>query len=170
MNIFGPKSLSPILFYLFRGLSIMLLVLVVYIDLSFFTGNFTQENGRYFMDIPLTGTFIEGVYQFNIILTISFGLVFGAIFFFVLSNIFKALKQDIIFNRLAIRSLSYFTILNLVVGPVLYLLIHFVIMQKDNYRDIHNLMLHIIFGIVALFLTYIFKRGIQVQQENDLTI
>ncbi len=122
------------------------------------------------MDIPLTGTFIEGVYQFNIILTISLGLVFGAIFFFVLSNIFKALKQAIIFNRLAIRSLSYFTILNLVVGPVLYLLIHFVIMQKDNYRDIHNLMLHIIFGIVALFLTYIFKRGIQVQQENDLTI
>ena len=145
----------------------MTLLLVVYIDLSFITGNFTQENGRYFMDIPLTGTFIEGVYQFNIILTISLGLVFGAIFFFVLSNIFKALKQAIIFNRLAIRSLSYFTILNLVVGPVLYILIHFVIIQKDNYRDIHNLMLHIIFGIVALFLTYIFKRGIQ---ENDLTI
>ncbi len=122
------------------------------------------------MDIPLTGTFIEGVYQFNIILTISLGLVFGSIFFFVLSNIFKALKQVIIFNRLAIRSLSYFTILNLVVGPVLYILIHFVIMQKENYTDIHNLMLHIIFGIVALFLTYIFKRGIQVQQENDLTI
>ncbi len=167
MNIFGPKSLSHILFYLFRALSILTLLMVVYIDLSFFTGNFTQENGRYFMDIPLTGTFIEGVYQFNIILTISLGLVFGSIFFFVLSNIFKALKQVIIFNRLAIRSLSYFTILNLVVGPVLYILIHFVIIQKDNYRDIHNLMLHIIFGIVALFLTYIFKRGIQ---ENDLTI
>ena len=170
MSTFGPKSFSHILFYLFRGFSILTLLLVLYIDILFFTGNFTQENGRYFMDIPLTGTFIEGDYQFNVILTISLGLVFGAIFFFVLSNIFKGLKNAMIFNRLAIRSLAYFTILNLVVGPVLYILIHFVIMQKDNYRDIHNLILHIIFGIVALFLTYIFKQGAQVQQENDLTI
>ncbi|MFD0799041.1 DUF2975 domain-containing protein [Maribacter chungangensis] len=122
------------------------------------------------MNIPLTGIFIEGDYQFNVILTISLGLVFGAIFFYVLSNIFNGLKKDIIFNQFAIKSLAYFTILNLIVGPVLYILIHYVIMQKDNYRDIHNLILHIIFGIVALFLTYIFKQGAQVQQENELTI
>lgn len=170
MKIFGPKSFSHILFYLFRGLSISILLFVVYIDISFLTGNFVQENGRYFMDIPLTGTFIEGDYQFNVILTISLGLIFGAIFFFVLSNIFKGLREKIIFNQIAINSLSCFTILNLVVGPILYLLIHFIIMRKDNYRDIHNLILHIIFGIVALFLTYIFKQGAQVQQENDLTI
>lgn len=170
MKIFGPKSFSHILFYLFRILSILILLLVIYIDISFLTGNFTQENGRYFMNIPLTGTFIEGDYEFNVILTISLGLVFGTIFFYVLSNIFNGLKKDIIFNQLAIKSLAYFTILNLIVGPVLYILIHYVIMQKDNYRDIHNLILHIIFGIVALFLTYIFKQGAQVQQENDLTI
>lgn len=98
------------------------------------------------------------------------GLIFGTIFFFVLSNIFKGLKENIIFNQITIKSLSYFTILNLVVGPVLYLLIHFIIMRKDNYENIHNLILHIIFGIIVLFLTYIFKQGAQVQQENDLTV
>lgn len=170
MKMFGPKSFSNILFYLFRAIAISILLFTAYIDISFLTGNFTQENGRYFIDIPLTGTFIEGDYQFNVILTISLGLIFGAIFFFVLSNIFKGLREKIIFNQIAINSLSYFTILNLVVGPVLYILIHFAIMQKDNYRDIHNLILNIIFGIVALFLTYIFKQGAQVQQENDLTI
>lgn len=170
MKMFGPKSFSNILFYLFRAIAISILLFTAYIDISFLTGNFTQENGRYFIDIPLTGTFIEGDYQFNVILTISLGLIFGAIFFFVLSNIFKGLREKIIFNKIAVNSLSYFTILNLVVGPILYLLIHFIIMRKDNYRDIHNLILHIIFGIIALFLTYIFKQGAQVQQENDLTI
>ena len=170
MKMFGPKSFSHILFYLFRAIAISILLFTAYIDISFLTGNFTQENGRYFIDIPLTRTFIEGDYQFNVILTISLGLIFGAIFFFVLSNIFKGLREKIIFNKIAINSLSYFTILNLVVGPILYLLIHFIIMRKDNYRDIHNLILHIIFGVIALFLTYIFKQGTQVQQENDLTI
>jgi Mn2+/Fe2+ NRAMP family transporter len=88
----------------------------------------------------------------------------------VLSNIFKALKEDVIFNHQAIKNLHYFTLLSLWVGPALYLLVHYVIMQKENYRDIHNLILLIIFGIVALFLTNIFKKGARVQNENDLTI
>ncbi len=170
MKIFGPKSFSHLLFYLFRTLSILILVFVIYIDISFLTGNFTHENGRYFMDIPLSGTFIEGDYQFNVILTISLGLFFGAIFFFVLSTIFKALKESVIFNRTAVKSLSFFTFLNLAIGPILYFIIHYVIMQKDNYRDIHNLILHIIFGIIVFFVATIFKQGKQVQSENDLTI
>ncbi|MFT5738194.1 MAG: hypothetical protein ACI9SG_002546 [Maribacter sp.] len=170
MNIFGPKSLSHILFYLFRGLSIFNLLSVVYYDVSFLTENFRQENGRYFIDIPLIGTFMKGDYQFNVILTVSLTLIFSTIFFFVLSDIFKALKEDVIFNHQAIKNLHYFTVLNLGVGPALYLLVHYVIMQKENYRDIHNLILLIIFGIVALFLTNIFKKGVRVQNENDLTI
>jgi hypothetical protein len=170
MNIFGPKSLSHILFYLFRGLSIFSLLSVVYYDVSFLTENFRQENGRYFIDIPLIGTFMKGDYQFNVILTVSLTLIFSTIFFFVLSDIFKALKEDVIFNHQAIKNLHYFTVLNLGVGPALYLLVHYVIMQKENYRDIHNLILLIIFGIVALFLTNIFKKGVRVQNENDLTI
>ncbi|MGK0494284.1 MAG: hypothetical protein ACJAU2_000663 [Maribacter sp.] len=138
--------------------------------MSFLTENFRQENGRYFIDIPLIGTFMKGDYQFNVILTVSLTLIFSTIFFFVLSDIFKALKEDVIFNHQAIKNLHYFTVLNLGVGPALYLLVHYVIMQKENYRDIHNLILLIIFGIVALFLTNIFKKGVRVQNENDLTI
>lgn len=170
MKMFGPKSLSALLFYLFRLISVLTLMFVIYIDISFLTNNFTHSNGRYHMDIPLTGTFIHGDYQFNMMLTISLGLFFGVLFFFVLSNIFKSLKEKVIFNKGAILNLKYFSILNLVVGPILYVLIHYTIMQKTNFRDIHNLILHLIFGIIALFLTYIFKNGYNVQSENDLTI
>ncbi|TLP72906.1 DUF2975 domain-containing protein [Maribacter sp. ACAM166] len=170
MKMFDPKSLSAIAFYLFRMISILILLLVIYIDFAFITNNFAHSNGRYRMDIPLTGTFINGDYQFNTILTISLGLFFGVFFFYVLSNVFKALKGKIIFNKNIIYNLKLFTILNLIVGPVLYTLIHFPIMNKTDFRDLHNLILHLIFGMIALFLTHIFQNGYKVQLENDLTI
>jgi hypothetical protein len=170
IKIFGPNSFSQILYYFFRTVAILIVLFALYLDISFMAGNFTHEKGRYYLEIPLTETLIEGDYTKEIILTISLGLYFGSLFFFVLSNIFKALKENVIFNRLAIRSLSYFTFLNLAIGPLLYVLIHFFIMRHEHYRDIHNLILHLIFGVIALFLTHIFKRGVQVQSENDLTI
>jgi len=170
MKMFGSKSLSEILYYLFRIVSITILVFVLYVDYAFLTSRFTLNQGRYHMDIPLTGTFIHGDYKFNIILTISIGLIFGALFFFVLSNIFKALKQQVIFNKKAIYNLKLFTIVNLVLGPLLYFLIHYPIMQKTDFRDIHNLILHLIFGVIAFFLFHIFRKGYRVQSENDLTI
>ncbi len=170
MKMFGPKSLSAVAFYIFRVITIGILLFVLYVDYAFLTNQFTHINGRYRMDIPLTGTFIQGDYQFNVILTISLGLFFGTVFFYVLSNIFKALKEKAIFNKKAISNLRLFTILNLIVGPILYVFIHFPIMNKTDYRDIHNLILHIIFGVIALFLTRIFQNGFKVQSENDLTI
>ncbi len=168
--MFGQKSFSTVLSYLFLIVSVLTLLFTIYVDISFLTGNFTQSNGRYRMDIPLTGSYIHGDYQFNIILTLSLGLIFGVLFFFLLSNIFKALTKKVIFNNKAIRNLKYFTILNLGVGPILYFLSHFLILEKPYHKDIHNLILGLIFGMIALFLTYIFKKGYNVQSENDLTI
>lgn len=170
MKIFGPKSLSSCLYSIFRTISILILLFLVYVDVAFLTGNFTNPNGRYKMDIPFTGTYIHGDYQFNVILTISIILFFATIFFFILSNIFKALSTPVIFNQKAIFNLKLFTIINLIVGPILYFIIHFPIMQKTDFRDIHNLILHLIFGVVALFITHILKKGYHVQEENDLTI
>ena len=170
MRFFGPKSISHFLFYLFRILAIGTGLFVAYIDFAFLTGNFESANGRYKMDIPLTGTYIHGDYQLNVILTISLGLLFGVIFFYMLSKIFMAFKNEILFTRSAIKWLNRFAILNLVAGPVLYVLIHFVIMQKTNFRDIHNLILHLLIGIVALFVAEVFKKGFFVQKENELTV
>ncbi len=170
MKIFGPQSFSSYLYYFFRIVAALILSLLIYIDLAFITGNFTNTNGRYHMDIPFTGTYIQGDYQLNVILTVSLVLFYFSLFFFILSNIFKALSRSIIFNERTILHLRLFTILNLIIGPILYLLIHFPIMKKSNFTDIHNLILHLIFGVVALFITHIVKRGYRVQSENDLTI
>ena len=170
MRFFGPKSISEYLFYLFRLCSIATAAFVAYIDLAFLSGNFEVSGSRYKMDIPLTGTFIEGDYQLNVIVTISLGLFFWVILFFVLSKIFVAFKARVLFTASAVRWLNIFAILNLVAGPLLYVLIHFIIMQKTNFRDIHNLILHLLIGIVALFVAEVFKKGLFVQRENDFTI
>ena len=166
----GPNSLAHYVYYLFRIIAVLVLLLVSFIDVSFIIGNFEVRGNRYLMNIPPFGTQITGDYQSNVILTISIGLFFGSIFFYVLSNIFKALREKRIFNKRAINNLKIFTTLNLVIGPILYLLIHFPIMKKTDYRDIHNLILHLIFGTIALFLFHIFRKAFQVQSENDLTI
>lgn len=170
LNIFGPKSLSAVLFYFFRALSLLILFTLVYIALAFLMEKFTLENGNYYINIPFTGDFIHGDYQFNVILTITLILCFGATFFYLLSNIFKALGEKIIFSKKSINNLKFFTFLNLFIGPLLYLIIHFPIMKKTDYTDVHNLILHLIFGLIALFLTQVFKKAYHIQLENDMMI
>ncbi|WP_420828575.1 DUF2975 domain-containing protein [Maribacter huludaoensis] len=170
MKIFGPKSLSSFFYYIFRSISIVLLAFLSYMEFAFVTNRFTVQDGRFHMKIPLTANSIDGNYQSSDILTISLVLIFGILLFYLLSNIFKALKKTIIFNKGIVKNLKLLTILNLIIGPVLYFLIHYPIMHKTEFRNIHNLILLIIFGMISLFLTYVFQKGYTVQSENDLTI
>jgi len=171
MKIFGPKSLSVYLFFITRFLAISIGVLLIYILLSFLAGNFTLNEGRFAIGIPLLGeAVIKGDYKMNIIITISITLLFYSIFFYLLSLIFKTFKAEILFTKTAIKRLNYFASLNLIGGTIIYLLVHFIIMQKTNFRDIHNLILHLLLGTFAVFVITIFRQGFKVQSENDLTI
>jgi hypothetical protein len=170
MKIFGPKSLSTIFYSIFRTISTLLLIFLAYIEFAFITDRFTVNDGRFNMKIPLTGSSIDGNYQSSDILTISLILIFGILLFYLLSKIFKALKQTVIFNKGIVKNLKLLTILNLIVGPVLYFLIQYPIMHHNKLGNIHNLILLVIFGMISLFLTYVFQKGYTVQSENDLTI
>jgi len=170
MKIFGLKSLSAFFYYIFRSISIVLLAFLTCMEFAFNTDRFTVEDGRFDMKIPLIGSSIQVDYQFSDILTITLILIFGILLLYLLSNIFKTLKKTVIFNKGIIKNLKLLTILNLIIGPVLYFLIHYPIMHKTEFRNIHNLILLIIFGMISFFLTYVFQKGFSVQSENDLTI
>ncbi|WP_424371962.1 DUF2975 domain-containing protein [Muriicola sp.] len=117
----------------------------------------------------MSETFIKGFYETNIILTITLAMLFFAIFFYLLSNILKTFKAEKLFTQKAIKQLYYFAILNLFIGPSLYFVIHF-IMKKSSFNDAHNLILSLLLGVFVLFIRAVFKRGFNVQNENDLTI
>ncbi|TMU55361.1 DUF2975 domain-containing protein [Flagellimonas algicola] len=170
LKVFGPNSLSKYLFYIFRAISIGFLLFIIYIDLSFLLSNVEIINARYYISLPILGVVAKGDYQTNVIVTITLSMLYGTIFFYVLSNIFKAFVSETVFTESAIKHLRYFSFLNLLVGPLLYLVTHFFIMQHSDYRGIHNPILNIIFGVTALFIVHIFKKGYAIQSDNDLTI
>ena len=171
MKIFGQKSLSYYLFYASRLAAFGSILLIAYILISLATGNFEIVDSQFQIAFPpYSKNYIKGFYQPNIIAAISIIMVFFAVFFHMLSNILKTFKAEKLFTSKAIRQLNYFAIVNLVIWPVLYLTIHFVIMKKSNYHDIHNLILGLLLGVFVLFTAAVFKRGHQVQNENDLTI
>jgi len=121
--------------------------------------------------IPLfPKTYIKGFYESNIITTITLTMIYFSLFFYMLSNILRTFKADKLFTSKAIKQLNYFAIINLLIGPALYLVIHFIIMDKSNFSDIYNLFLSLILGVFVLFIIAIFKKAYNVQSENDLTI
>ena len=171
MKLFGAKSLSHYLFYGSALAAVGSILLVVFILLSLAFGNYTLIENRFKIPIPLfPELFIKGYYEQNIIVTITLVMLYFGVFFYALSLIFKSFKSKKIFNENVVRSLNRFAILNLVVFPVLYIVIHFLVMKKSGYNDIHNLILSLILGIFILFIAAIFKKGLKVQNENDLTI
>ena len=168
--MFGPKSFSTFAYYAAKVIAVLIGIFILYMGISFLFGNYELSKGRYNLNIPVFNTKMEGVYSPNIIITILLGLSYYVIFFLMVSRIFKTLKAEVLFTKTAAKRINNFALLNLIVGPCLYVIIHYFIMQKTNYRDIHNLFLHFFIGFFVLFIAKVFKRGSLVQSENDLTI
>ncbi|MFS4415903.1 hypothetical protein [Maribacter sp. 2307ULW6-5] len=168
MTLFGPKSLSEILHYITKTIGMVLLLLFAYVGISFLTHNHSVEGGRY--AIPFFGSAIEGAYHVKTMLTVCLTLLFLAATALSLASIFNALRVSPIFTPRFVKSLQQFTVLMGILGPVLYLVVTFGIMQRGHFANAHNLILTLLFGAMGFFLTHICKKGMQVQQENDLTI
>ncbi|NNC34205.1 MAG: DUF2975 domain-containing protein [Croceitalea sp.] len=171
MKMFGPNSLSYYLFYFSRIAAFGSIALISFILLSLATDNFHMEGDQFQIALPLLpDTYIKGFYEANIITTITLTMLFFAIFFYLLSNILKTFKAEKLFSEKAINQLNYFAILNLIVGPSLYIIIHFFIMKHPSFSNIYNLLLSLLLGVFVLFIRAVFKKGFHVQNENDLTI
>lgn len=170
MKMFGNKSVSTFLFFVSRIFTIAIGLLLVFILMSLATGNFELLDNRFEIKIPLSEMSIKGFYESNIITTISITLFCYTLFFYGLSEIFKVFKSENIFTKIVVRRLKYFALFNLIGPPLVFILIHYFIMQHSNFRTVPTYLLHVILGTFVLFIATIFQKGFQVQQENDLTI
>lgn len=171
MKMFGSKSLSTFLYYGCTVITVASLSLISFILFSLALENFELINEQFKITIPLFPEMaIKGRYNDITITTITLFFIFYTIFFGLLTMIFKTFKASILFTDKAIKQLNYFTFLNLLVAPILYITINFIILVKDNYYDFASFLLHILLGIMALFIVAVFKKGYTIQSENDLTI
>lgn len=125
---------------------------------------------KFRINYPFTDTqVVSGLYP-NIILSIHnvAGLLYCALFFFFSYKFFKEMTSETIFNKKAISWLKKLGFLNLIFAIIgLLELINF----NDNTGIILLTRVFIgIFGIIMLFIVEFFKKGIELQEQTDLTI
>jgi membrane-associated HD superfamily phosphohydrolase len=127
------------------------------------------EPGNFHIFYPFTRIpFLVGeytkIYMFTI-LAILFGY---GIFLWLLSKVFYAFSLKKIFTTKSVKDLSSFYFLNLVV-PVSILLFYFFV--GESLADIVVITcLHFVIGIFAYFMAAIFRQGLLLQEEQDLTL
>lgn len=194
MKLIGEKSISTILNKILLAVSISQLLylgylifgfIIVYLNIhqgtqyfpdTFKTGDFNNEVTKTTADsltfqfsMPLTNSIVRGSYTLYTFISIIFFIGFYSLFTFYLFRIFRGMSREIIFNIKVIQDLKLFAFLNILFIPVYCVVLYF--MDKSVYSiDPMFILLHLTLGIIILFIIEFFKKGYELQIENDLTI
>jgi len=170
LKMFGKKSLSTLLFYSTRLIMIGYGVFILFIIISLLSNNFViTETDRVHIHIPFTSSIIKANFNSLTLIGIFCFTLFYALFFFVLSLVFKTFSAKRLFSKEVIKYLKWFTILNLIL-PIAYFVVGILINNRITADDIVPGLLHIGLGIFSAFIATIFKQGFTLQEENELTI
>lgn len=170
------RPLASVLYYLSRIGATLLLVTGVYatgvVLLYYYTsvsGLPIETSERHFtIFLPFTKTpFLLGDYTGSFLFTNLFTILFYGFFLWMLSGVFHAFRQQKLFTYKGVIQLSRFYIINLMM-PVLFLLL--LIFFRNETSDLIRIMfLHLVIGVFAFFMAAIFKQGLILQKEQDLT-
>jgi hypothetical protein len=126
------------------------------------------ENGSFQIFYPFTNTpFLLGDYTTTYLVISLATIIFYGIFLWLLSGVFLAFRQEKLFTRKGVMRLSRFYITNLTV-PVL-LLVLLALFGQELTDIIRITFLHLLIGVFAFFMAAIFRQGVLLQEEQDLT-
>jgi hypothetical protein len=168
---------ANILFHLSRPLAILYSLVTVYAIIVVLSSYATHaiwvpiniEQGRFVIFFPFTHTpFILGDYAGYYLIPTLLVVIFYSIFLWLLSGVFDAFRQKKMFVTKGVNQLSRFFKSNLAIPAVLIL-----ISALYNYAVgdmIRIAFLHGVLGVFAFFMTAIFKEGVLLQEEQDLTL
>lgn len=172
------RIVSNILFYFARVAAWFYLVIGSYALLMLVLYAITQGAGvpvsvtadnRFQIFYPFTHTpFILGEYTFTWIFMAFAVVIWYGVFFWLLSNVFNTFRQQKLFTTIGVKRLNRFYILNLCVPLVMFLYMGFYGSELSDLLIIT--ILHLILGIFAFFMASIFKQGVVLQEEQDLTL
>jgi uncharacterized membrane protein len=162
MKMFGKKSLSEALYWLFVLCFIILIISIVRVFCSYADGDYSIIN-------------YEGS---PIILNSLFLIIPKTVSFLLLVMIFKSFKSDVIFTAKTLTYLNLFTVFSLCM-PIVGVLFNYLSFKSEiDFFSINEITLDILntmfsgflIGIFTAYITAIFKKGFHLKQENDLTI
>jgi hypothetical protein len=170
------RFIANILFYLSRIAALIFLATSIYaVAVIIVAGNppspgmpiSVHQNG-FELYYPFTRTtFLIGEYSTGFIATNFLIMAFYGIFLWLLSNVFLAFRQSKLFTKKSVVRLSVFYIINLLT-PLLFGSL--VILFRSAAGDLSKIVfLHLVIGVFAFFMAAIFKQGVVLQEEQDLT-
>ena len=167
------KIVSRILFYISRFFAAVYFASFLHSAIALATGwslNL-REDGKYFqVYFPFTETpFLNGDHNSAyIVWEFLTPLLLYGLFFLLLGNVFRVFFQPKLFTQKSIKHLKRFYLGNFIVPGLLVLIMSFIVDPEID--AIAVIVLHGIIGVFAYFLAAIFKKGLNLQREQDLII
>ncbi|HEY0059308.1 MAG TPA: DUF2975 domain-containing protein [Flavisolibacter sp.] len=169
------KLLANMLFYLSRIASLLYGLVGLYVGCILLLSGVTSDlpleirDGGFTIFYPFTRTpFFLGDYNQSFITTTLIAIFIYALFLWLLSEVFNAFRAVRLFTRQNVLRLWRFCMLNLA-APVLGIL--FLVIIGQSYSNaIMVALLHILLGVFTFFMVAIFKQGLELQEEQDLTL
>jgi hypothetical protein len=166
------------LHYLTRIASLLFLSTAIYAFIVLFLSLYTRidslpielkTNGSFVIFFPFTkAPFLLGDYTSSYFLVSTSTIALYSLFLWLLSCVFKAFRQKRLFIPKSVSRLERFYLFNLSV-PTIFLL--FLAFSGQEIRDaIIIVFLHLMIGVFAFFMAAIFKQGLLLQEEQDLTL
>jgi hypothetical protein len=167
------KTISRILFYITRAFAFFYFACVLLSSIELLSGwwlNF-YENDKYFqVCLPFTETpLLNGDYNPPYILfEFLMPLFLYGLFAFWLGNVFKVFFQPKLFTANSIKHLQRFYLANFIIPALMVGVVSFI--DQPEISFVMVIVLHAVIGVFAYFLAAIFKKGVNLQNEQDLII
>lgn len=142
------------------------------IDIHFVTVLEGNENFNAQIKIP----FINAVFSYNFSYTILYmwlWLLFYSIYFYTLKEFFKIFTKNNIFNEESLQKLTLFFKINLIPLVINVLIVLCILFEQEGENmeeEIFMIVIHSCVGVIVYLYIDVFKKGIQLQEENNLTI
>lgn len=198
MKIIGKNSLSQYLSYLLLALFVLFAVLCIYeiigfgvLAYNFKTGNtilsdffitgtnvgWSQNQWTRPMDdlmkfkifIPFTRqNLVTGIFSTSGILNYISNSSFITLFVYASYRFLKEISRDQVFNLHALLWLKRFGWVNILYAAVVMAIIPF--SMKTPFSATFSVVLFLFFGVLVLFIVEFFKKGLELQEQADLTI
>lgn len=198
MKIIGKNSLSQYLSYLLFALFILFAFQFIYEIIGFGVLTYNFKTGNTFLsDFFITGTdvgwtknhwtrtmddlmkfkifvpftrqnLLTGIFATTSILNHLIGSFFILLFFYSSYRFLKEISKDNVFNANALLWLKRFGWINILYTIAILALLPFTI--KTLLSPGYNVILFLFFGALVLFIVEFFKKGLELQEQVDLTI
>lgn len=167
------KIIASVLYYVFKIIAFGYLITAFYTFVNcIFEAPFFEklENNRFAINYPFSSKhFLLGSeFSTEYISEMVIGIGLYGVFFYLLSGVFNAFRQEKLFTHFGIRNLKHFYIFNLIAYPILAIV--WSVISVEDFPFFAMIMSHLIMGLFIFFMNAIFEQGVKLQNEQDLFI